>query len=401
MSYLACDRNKVDRARKAIISEVKVTDKEKNLRNKIEAISYDGRKDKHTRAMVPDSSGRLRMRTIKEKHESVTEEPSDRYLSHFVPDAPVYPEKPALKVAQGLLHIVQENDSEDSLKFLGGDSTPMNTGHLGGTHAHLEKLLKRKLYWGICNIHTNELPLRHLIAILDGPTCSDTGFIGPVCSLLSKVTEMEYDPNFKAMPGGEDLMEIPEKVLKEMSTDQKQCYKLVQAVKAGELPVTMQGMMCGPLCHARWLTTGQRIIFMWTRKHSMTGNNLKVLEMLVKFFLEWYFKLYFNIKVKHLILDAPLHILTGLRILKTHPKNVRDAVTPYIRTGAWYAHSECLMLTLLSFENSREREFAVRQILKLRGKDEYGDTIIHQRITPKLNFSATSLTSLHLLFVQG
>ena len=34
--------------------------------------------------------------------------------------------------------------------------------------------------------------------------------------------------------------------------------------------------------------------------------------MLVKFCLEWYFKLYFDIKVKHLIVDAPLDILTSL-----------------------------------------------------------------------------------------
>ena len=193
MSYLACDRNKLDRARKAAMSEANMNDKEKKARDKIEAISYDGRRDKHTRAMVLDSTGRLRMRTITEEHESVTEEPSGRYLSHFVPNSPVYPEKPALKVAQGLYHIIQQNEAEDSLKFLGGDSTAMNTGHRGGTHTHLEKLLGRKLYWGICCIHTNELPLRHLIAILDGPTSSDTGFTGPVCSLLSKVNEMEYD----------------------------------------------------------------------------------------------------------------------------------------------------------------------------------------------------------------
>ena len=67
----------------------------------------------------------------------------------------------------------------------------------------LEKLLGRKLFWGICMIHTNELPLRHLITGLDGPTKSDTGFSGPVCSLLSKVNSMEYNPEFKGLPVGE------------------------------------------------------------------------------------------------------------------------------------------------------------------------------------------------------
>ena len=331
---------------------------------------------------------------VQEEHVAVSVEPSGKYLTHFVPEEPIHPEKPALKVAQALHGILEENGSVDALQVLQGDSTNSNTGWRGGTHAHLEKLLDRKLFWAICNLHTNELPLRHLIEIIDGPTCSDKGFMGPVCSLLSKVNEMEYNPNFKKLPGGEDLISIPQKVLDKMSTDQKVCYKLVEALKAGHLPPAMQEMLCGPLCHARWLTTAQRIAFLWTRKHGLSGSNLKVLEMLVKFCLESYFNLYFDIKVKHMIVDAPYHILTSLRILKTQPKKVRDAVTFYIRTGAWYSHPECLLLSLLSSNDLSDRKFAVEQILKLRGSNEFGNTSVRPRVTPKLNLSATSLTKL-------
>ena len=85
----------------------------------------------------------------------------------------------------------------DTIEYLGGDSTNSNTGWKGGTHAHLEKHIGKKLYWGICNIHTNELPLRHAIAILDGPTASDVGFTGEICILLSNVNSMPYDPEFE------------------------------------------------------------------------------------------------------------------------------------------------------------------------------------------------------------
>ena len=205
---------------------------------------------------------------------------------------------------------------------------------------------------------------------------------------------MAYNPNFKALTGGEELINIPEDVVEKMSTDQKVCYKLVQAVKKGHLPPDMQEMLCGPICHARWLTTAERLCFLWTRKHGLTGSDFKILELLVKFCLEWYFKLYFDMKVKHLIVDAPYHILTSLRILKTQPKRVRDAITFYIRTGAWYSHPECLLLSLLASSNTTDRTFAVDQILKLRGKQEYGDTSLRNRVTPKLNLSATSLTKL-------
>ena len=72
-------------------------------------------------------------------------------------------------------------------------------------------------------------------------------------------------------------------------------------------------------------------------------------------------------KVKHLIVDAPYHILTSLRILKTQPKKVLDMVTFYIRTAAWYSRTECLLLSLLASPDLEDRTFAVNEILRLRG----------------------------------
>ena len=87
-------------------------------------------------------------------------------------------------------------------------------------------------------------------------------------------------------------------------------------------------------------------------------------------------------------------ILTQLRILKKQPKKVRDAVTFYVRTGAWYAHPECLLLSLLASPDAHDRNFAVDQILKLRGHQTYGDISTRPRVTPKINLSATSLIKL-------
>jgi len=155
-----------------------------------------------------------------------------------------------------------------------------------------------------------------------------------------------------------------------------------------------QDMQCGKICHARWLTTAERLLFLWTRVHSLTGNDLKVLELLVTFCVRYYFKIYYDVKVKHSIADAPYHILTSLRILKTLPKKVQQAVSFYIRTSAWYAHAECCLLSLLYSPNPDDRLFAVNIIFKVRKGAEFGDNSVRPRITPKLNMSATSLTTL-------
>ena len=62
---------------------------------------------------------------------------------------------------------------------------------------------------------------------------------------------MAYNPGFRALPEGEDLISLPEKVEDSMSTDQRTSYRLVEAIKCGSLPQAMQEMHCGPLCHAR------------------------------------------------------------------------------------------------------------------------------------------------------
>ena len=65
------------------------------------------------------------------------------------------------------------------------------------------------------------------------------------------MNEMPFNTNFKALTGGEDLISIPDQILKTMSTDQKTSYTLVQAVKKGILPKEIEEMPCGLICHAR------------------------------------------------------------------------------------------------------------------------------------------------------
>ena len=62
-------------------------------------------------------------------------------------------------------------------------------------------------------------------------------------------------------------------------------------------------------------------------------------------------------------------------------------VKPYVQTGAWFAHPEALLLTLLASKNKEDRQFAVEKVLQLRG-EEFGDMEPRSRRTPKLNFEA-------------
>ena len=75
----------------------------------------------------------------------------------------------------------------------------MNTGWEGGAMQWIEKKLGRSLVWIVCDLHTGELPLRHLIQALDGKTLSNNKWSGLLGKMLDTVTELDVNPNFKAI----------------------------------------------------------------------------------------------------------------------------------------------------------------------------------------------------------
>ena len=69
---------------------------------------------------------------------------------------------------------------------------------------------------------------------------------------------------------------------------------------------------------------------------------------------------------------------------------VKDIVSPYVATGAWFAHPEAVLLSLVCSRDREERELGVER----RGEEQYGDTRVRARRTPDINFSASSISDL-------
>jgi len=80
----------------------------------------------------------------------------------------------------------------DSLIAVGCDGTNVNTGNAGGIIALLEKHLNKPLQWLVCQLHANELPLRHLLKYLDGETCGPRAFKGVIGKQLAKYLAKRY-----------------------------------------------------------------------------------------------------------------------------------------------------------------------------------------------------------------
>ena len=87
-------------------------------------------------------------------------------------------------------------------------------------------------------------------------------------------------------------------------------------------------------------------------------------------------------------------LLTILRLLRQQYSEVCEIVTLYVKSRAWFAHTEPLLLSLLASSDKEERTFAVDKLLDLRGEAEQGDKSRRERRTPNINMSVRTLREL-------
>ena len=176
--------------------------------------------------------------------------------------------KHAEVIAENLVDFLKDKIIDQSLQAIGGDSTNVNTGWEGGAMHWVEVKLGRELNWLVCALHTNELPLRHLITTVDGKTLSNNKWTGNICKMLDSSTELKINTSFLKITVGEPLITLIDDIVKDLSTDQAYGYRITQAIRAGELPKDLALLEIGPVSHSRWLTTANRLCRMWVSKHA-------------------------------------------------------------------------------------------------------------------------------------
>ena len=135
-------------------------------------------------------------------------------------------------------------------------------------------------------------------------------------------------------------------------------------------------------------------MLLYMSNYGLTGEVYHYFVLVVKYVTQVYFQVWSDVKVRHSIVDGPYHILTLLRLVRQQDEVVREIVTPYIQSGAWFAHPEAILVSLTASTDETDRRFAVDQILKLRGDSDLGDTRKRDRRTPFLNMDATNLIGL-------
>ena len=155
-------------------------------------------------------------------------EPGSEYLGHLTPHSGHGEE-----IAQSLHDFLSQNKVDISeLTAVGCDGTAVNTGKNNGVIACLEQKLGRELQHLICILHTNELPLRHLMSKLDGGTTGPKTFSGPIGARLMECENLRA-VSFEPIPvTWTSEMQKTE----DLSTDQKYLFDICSAVSTGQCP---------------------------------------------------------------------------------------------------------------------------------------------------------------------
>lgn len=101
-------------------------------------------------------------------------EPQSLYIGHTTPDSGT-----AQNVVKSFKMVLDDkNISSDYLVAFGCDGTDTNVGIKTGIIKLLELSLNRELHWFVCQLHVDELPLRHLINSFGGQTTGPKAFEG-------------------------------------------------------------------------------------------------------------------------------------------------------------------------------------------------------------------------------
>ena len=380
------------------------------LRNEELAAGFEGglffdSKDEET--LVAKDVTRDGGRSTIHKHEDhyvLLEEPEGRYICHFAARSPEdgSEEKKAELVAKQILEELRDRGVDtDKITTLGGDGCPLNTGCRAGIMIWLEKELGWRLNWIICWIHTLELGPRAVISDLDGGTSSGTAFRGPIGALLPRVEKLERNHHFVAVTIGEDIGDLPEEVVNELSTDFLHLLWLLKSIRRRVIHEKLLDVTLGKLSHARWYTTVNRICLLYISKHDdlLDDESKEVLKLIIEYIVALYAPMSFLIKQHNHWMEAPflfLELVKKLRLL--HPR-LQLVLRPVYQRGAYCLHPEYLLQAMLFSADPELRKCAVRIIIAIRtgnadpsiGDRSFNSRHQGERHNPPINWQATSL----------
>ncbi|KAJ1518898.1 hypothetical protein ONE63_011494 [Megalurothrips usitatus] len=373
------DRKKFARQRGKRRAEASEAELQQLRDSTIRGLYFDGRRD-ITKVREACGGGKVKIGSIEEEHVVLLAEPGDLYLGHITPDT-----GDAQCLGNAVLDFLEEGIHVDTeqLRVVGCDGCKVNTGCNGGAIRVMENRLGRALQWNICQLHGNELPLRHLMEQFDGPTSGPNGWSGPIGRQLKTCRELPVK-KFQRI-----ALELPDPDLDSgiLSTDQRYALDRARAISAGDCTAELAARDPGNETHSRWLTTGNRIM----RLYVGTSRPSATLKMMTRIVVQYYIPTWFDIKRRPRCTEGARHLFASVQRSRCFPRKYRGVIEQYVQNNAFYAHPENLLLSMVTDDRAEVRRLAISRILVARRLHEDDEGVRNFSIPP-VNFLAQDYT---------
>ena len=232
-------------------------------------------------------------------------------------------------------------------------------------------------------LHMNELPLRKLFIEIDGCSSGPDRFTGPIGKLITKEYNLpivnfqiiEIDDNFKS-----NLTN-----LENIGSDQKYLRDIILGISSGEVSDSLANRSPGKLGYARWLTHANRILRSFVSISEPTEDMLNI----VKYSINVYARTWFLIRSKPSFTNGSRHIFNMIAFIKEQnfKYEYNNILFKVINRNSYYAHSENILISMLTDDNPNIRLLAVNKIVLCRQRPEI---LTPRKFTvPNINVDAT------------
>lgn len=329
---------------------------EENVQTKMECFFFDGVKAKNL--MMVDKNGALvQDHSILYENIIMVQQPSDRYLGFFATK-----ECDAYTIFFEMKNFFVDNSiSLHDLIAIGSDGASTNTGAENGVIAKFESFLNRPLHWVICLLHLLDLILRAVVTYFFGDTIGPGKYLGKINSDINNCHTFQI-VKFTKVP----LNNMPSCVesfdLKLLNNDQKHLYELSKAVATGIVPDNLANRKPGDLSEPRWTALASRLLRLYVSKETPS---LKLIG-LVHFIQNVYVPCLFWIKCFPDWTDGARHLYRVLSFSRALSKRVFDVIKSRVLYNSYFAHSENLLLSMITDSDVNIRRAGYELILKAR-----------------------------------
>ena len=153
---------------------------------------------------------------------------------------------------------------------------------------------------------------------------------------------IEYSP----IPG--KLVEIPQRVLVQLSTDQIYFYEISMAIQRGKhfLDSSTVHTRRRKATFSRWLTLAKRQMRYYISQETPSGT----LNQLVNFILNCYAPFIFQVKLQHFVEEGSSNFFVMLKLVQSLPQPDQEILFPILETNSYRVHSESILISACTIQ---------------------------------------------------